>query len=547
MAARYLAAVLVPIATAAVMPVQPAILGPFFLWIALAARFLGFGSAVACSAASAASLWWIVFPRDQEPPTIHLAQIAFFLVAAGVIAALRRQRSKAALDAEQRYRSLVDLSPDGIVILDDVGTFLFANEASAHMYGFDHPSGLIGRNLDEFVHPDDREVARVALERYGTGQPTGWQVSRIIKADGSVAVLEGAGVPMRRHGRYFVQAFIRYVTPAIETAPDAILLYDTTGRCLYANAVAVAFFGHSRDRLTDRTQLDELHTALGRGSRSGEASVVTADGARRHVTISAGPYLLPQLRALLLRDITRETEAERVIHELPGRLLQAQDEERRRIGSQLHDTTAQDLVAIRLNLARVAGSPGAAGLDLMLRDAIDESLSLGDKAITEIRTLSYLLHPPMIVESGLPAALRWYAKGFEKRSGINVDLQTADDLQLAGEIGQALFRIIQEALTNIQRHSGSAVALIRIVRDNGTVHLTVRDEGHGMPAQLRNDPNALYASGVGIAGIRERVRDLGGHMEIDSTDHGTTLLVTLPRVHVGSARTSRPIGEPRLD
>jgi len=230
------------------------------------------------------------------------------------------------------------------------------------------------------------------------------------------------------------------------------------------------------------------------------------------------------------RDLTERNarkKAEQSVRQLSARLLQPQDEERRRIARQLHDTTAQNLAALRLDLSRISRWPGAA--DPAIREAIDESISMTDQSIAEIRTLAYLLHPPMIEEAGLLSSLRWYAKGFEERSGIKVMLDLPEQLErLPLETETAVFRIVQEALTNVQRHSGSAVATIRLLKKPDALELEVHDEGRGMPAGLRTPEELRLGSGVGIAGMIERVRDLDGHMEYQSPGGGTRLLVTLP-------------------
>lgn len=153
-----------------------------------------------------------------------------------------------------------------------------------------------------------------------------------------------------------------------------------------------------------------------------------------------------------------------------------------------------------------------------------------DQSIAEVRTLAYLLHPPLIDEAGLLPSLQWLSRGFEERSGIKVTLEAPEELdRLPGESETALFRIVQEALTNIQRHSGSAVAHIRLSPQSKHLQLEIEDQGHGLPEHLRGQgADTLAAAGVGIAGMQQRIRELGGNLEIASTDHGTKIAVTLP-------------------
>jgi len=206
-------------------------------------------------------------------------------------------------------------------------------------------------------------------------------------------------------------------------------------------------------------------------------------------------------------------------------LLQTQDEERRRIARELHDSTGQKLAALAMNLSLVGKS--AEALATPGRKALAESLALLDQSSQEIRTLSYLLHPPLLDERGLAVAVRWFADGFSQRSGVQVKLEMPPDLpRLPEEIETALFRIVQEGLTNTHRHSGSSTATIRLILEQNHVRLEVQDAGKGLPQSRTN--GHMDALGVGITGMRERVKQLGGQMEMETGAHGTTVRVTVP-------------------
>jgi len=166
------------------------------------------------------------------------------------------------------------------------------------------------------------------------------------------------------------------------------------------------------------------------------------------------------------------------------------------------------------------------------RGALTESISLAEQAITEIRTLSYLLHPPLLDEAGLLSALRWYAAGFAERSGIKVDLELPEPFErLPLDTETALFRIVQESLINIHRHAGSATARIRLRRDGETLVLEIEDRGHGIPnTSHERIMNGGGVVGVGIAGMSERIEQLGGRLEIESGDQGTSVRARLPLV-----------------
>lgn len=285
-----------------------------------------------------------------------------------------------------------------------------------------------------------------------------------------------------------------------------------------------------------------------RGKRSGDASYLQwpeEERARNYDVAQGGPSMRyemfqpalerwfeirsfsPQFGqfAHLFTDITDRRKNEQAVRSLSARLLRVQDDTRRRLARELHDTVGQNLAAVRMNLAVMKRS----ALANQQRAAIvDDSLAATDDAISQVRTLSFLLHPPMLEEAGLLTALRWYVEGFERRSGITTTLEVDEDLgPLPRQLGITVVRIVQECLTNIQRHSGSTTASV-VLRRGMHLLLEIADQGKGLPRNLREDHDALLASGVGIAGMNERIRELGGELTIQSTDQGTTLRVTLP-------------------
>jgi|GEM_PF-1376040 PAS domain S-box-containing protein len=227
----------------------------------------------------------------------------------------------------------------------------------------------------------------------------------------------------------------------------------------------------------------------------------------------------------LVKDITERKLAEDSLRELSGRLLKLQDEERRRIARDLHDSTSQTVAALLLQLKALQNSLRVR--DSKKQSALEECMRLAEQCGSEIRTVAYLLHPPMLDEAGLNSALRWYVRGFAERSGIDVSIHVAPELQrLPSEIEIALFRIIQEALANIHRHSGSPTADIRIALTSKELVLEVKDQGCGMPPEVAQQKGGRL--GVGIRGMRERVRQLGGELHIFSGREGATVRATLP-------------------
>lgn len=223
-------------------------------------------------------------------------------------------------------------------------------------------------------------------------------------------------------------------------------------------------------------------------------------------------------------ELVRQTE---VVRELSARLLQIQDEERRRIARELHDSVGQMLAAVSMNLSQVNREVQA--LTPPSARALEDNIGMVEQISTEIRTISHLLHPPLLDEVGLQSALRWFIEGFCERSKINVDLELPDDFgRLPRNLEITLFRVVQECLTNIHRHSGSSTAAIRVARSEKEVRLEVRDAGKGIPADTQNSLAAGKLAGVGLRGMSERLRQMGGQLQVTSNGTGTQVLATLP-------------------
>jgi CheY-like chemotaxis protein len=209
---------------------------------------------------------------------------------------------------------------------------------------------------------------------------------------------------------------------------------------------------------------------------------------------------------------------------LSSRLLIAQDEERRRISRELHDSVGQSLAAVQMNLYSLLKSqPESSPLTKSIRDSID----IVDQATQELRTVSYLLHPPILDLAGLASAVQWYAEGFAKRSGLDVDVQIPANMKRFESVREtALFRVVQECLTNVHRYAAASMVWICVVQESDELRLQVRDNGKGFPA----DDLSMNAArvGVGIPGMRQRLRELGGRLDIQSNSNGTVVTAFLP-------------------
>jgi PAS domain S-box-containing protein len=222
-------------------------------------------------------------------------------------------------------------------------------------------------------------------------------------------------------------------------------------------------------------------------------------------------------------DVEDRKRAEEELRQLSGQLLRLQDEERRRIARELHDSTGQDLVALATTLSQLrAFIPSSSRKS---RKLASQCQALVDLCIRQVRTLSYLLHPPMLDEAGLEDAIRHYAVGFTERTGIGVELNISPRVaRMKPDVELALFRVVQESLTNIQRHSGSPQAKIRIECDLGKIRLEISDKGSG----ISGSGKMFSGLGVGIPSMHERVTLIGGQLDIESSSSGTTVRVTIP-------------------
>jgi signal transduction histidine kinase len=231
------------------------------------------------------------------------------------------------------------------------------------------------------------------------------------------------------------------------------------------------------------------------------------------------------------RDLAR-------IRELTGSLLQLRDDERRKLARDLHDSMGQLLAAVSIDLSFAERE--SASLSPKAAKAVHEAADLVQQIIKEVRTISHLLHPPLLDEAGLGSAIRCYLDGYAERSNVAVTFEfPADFGRLPIEVETAIFRIVQEALTNVHRHSGSPSARICIRRDFQFVEVTVEDYGKGIPSKGLSDLKSNGRSGVGIRGMRERVKQFGGSLEISSNGHGTLLVA---RLHVAESSVAATKG-----
>jgi len=245
--------------------------------------------------------------------------------------------------------------------------------------------------------------------------------------------------------------------------------------------------------------------------------------------------ILVQTLETRIADRTQELqEATEKLRELSGKLLRTQDEERRRIARELHDGVGQLLAAMNMNFSNLKNELDGVGEEAFRY--VDENVALVEQASQEIRTISHLLHPPLLDVMGLESALRWYVDGYSKRSKITVEMELTPGFSdgLPRDFALSLFRIVQECLTNIHRHSESASAHIVVQRSPGEITLGINDDGKGIPLEIQSKISSGASSGVGLRGIRERIRQFGGRLEVHSGEGGTQIIATLPLPKRGS-------------
>jgi signal transduction histidine kinase len=236
---------------------------------------------------------------------------------------------------------------------------------------------------------------------------------------------------------------------------------------------------------------------------------------------------LHQKNLQILRQAEALEAANRGLRELSSQLMRVQDEERRRIARELHDSTGQVLALLSMNLSAL--ELDAKGMSVEGGRTLAESIELVDQISGELRAISYLLHPPLLDEMGLPSALRWFSDGFEHRSGIRVNLQLDSGFgRMSRDLETAIFRIVQESLTNIHRHAGSPTATIRLVQGGDTITLQIEDEGKGIAPEKLSEAASVGVPGVGLQGMRERVESFRGEFDITSGEKGTRIDITLP-------------------
>src|SRR5579872_457271 len=308
--------------------------------------------------------------------------------------------------------------------------------------------------------------------------------------------------------------------------------------CFLVNAVLIWLGEANRRKQMRLNEVVDALTAEVREKQEAQQELRIAHGELEHRVLLRTQELSQALGRLRAEASVRQHTEERLRH-LSLRLMTLQDEERRRIARELHDTCGQTLAAMKMSIALVRqGDKSAPGFQLL----IDDLNALTDEALQEVRTASYLLHPPLLDEAGIASAARWFVEGFSRRSGIRVQCEIPEKMDRPSRPCElVLFRILQEGLTNVHRHSGASAARVRLDRNSDHMELEIADNGKGISEERRRQFENSGKSGVGITGMRERVHELGGHLEVRSLHPGTSVCVALPLANPATVTASSSV------
>jgi len=512
---------------------------------------------------------------------LHVSGSAFEIGFNGMHRLTVRKKGEETLRrSEEQFLKLIQDLHVGILLLGPATEAKFANQAALDMFGLRWEEAL-GNNISQTFTPireDGTKIlssmlpgARAITTRQTIrNQVVGWrrpesndvlwtlidaipqltdqgEVTTVILSLTNITVMKRAEEALRSSEELF-RTLVQY-------SNVGVVLYGPNQEIQFANQASLVMFGRKEEEVLGKKGIDLSMTPLNQDGTEMPISmraVPRAFAARQAILnevtgwrgAGSNDVLWLQGEAVPLFDengeverlitsfvdITKRKQTEEALHQLSTRLLQLQDEERRRLGRELHDVLAQKVLAVNLDLAQVARS--SVPLDKHAKQALSEARSILREMSREIRTLSYALHPPVLDELGLISAIQEFAAGFSARSGIalEMDLQAGFG-RLSQEAETALFRIVQESLLNIQRHSGSKTAKIRLDGDSDGVELQVSDRGRGIcrrRVERGSRPGARL--GVGILGMRERMAQLGGKLEVESSSSGTTVRATIPLV-----------------
>lgn len=499
---------------------------------------------------------------------------------------------KALRVSEEKFRSAMTNMAEGLVMLDAHGRITYVNPAAETLFGWCSAEllGQDIHEKTHYQRPDGSPYAAIdcsLLRVLRGGGAVREQEDLFIRKDGSFFPVVFSASPVKTEGAtgmvvcFRDDAKRRQAEEALrqseriyraigESIDYGVWICDDQRRNVYASPSFLQLIGLTQQQCSDygwayamdSEEANATKEAWQECVREGKAweretRVRAADGHWHHLLSRGVPIRDSQGKTLywagINLDIQHRKEAERQLQqlveslesrvsertlelesataklrELTGKLLQTQDEERRRIARELHDDVGQLVVAMSMNLTGIVNEKEA--LSAQARQFLEQNQALLEQASREIRTMAHLLHPPLLDEVGLDSALRWYIDGFCDRSKVSVETKLASGFSedLPRDMALSVFRIVQESLTNIHRHSESPTALVQIDRSPSEITLVVEDEGKGIPAQVQSKISSGELTGVGLRGMRERVRQFGGHLDVGSNGHGTRVVAVLP-------------------
>jgi PAS domain S-box-containing protein len=490
-------------------------------------------------------------------------------------ASLRRNQDIEALLAqmeshlkEEQFRLFMEVVPDyAIFMLDPEGRISTWNAGAARTKGYS-ASEIIGRHFSCFYPWEDalsgkpQRLLGLAIKN-GHVEDEGWRVRK----DGTtfwanvtiVAVRDHSGkllgfgkvthdLTEKRRAELALSRSENQFRLMAEAVRDyAIFMLDPDGHVTTWNTGAERIHGYGigeilgrhfscfypEDEVRAGHPARELREALQNGGLEDEGWRRRKDGSLFWANVILTPVRNSESKligfAKITRDMTERMQKERSLRELSLHLLQMQDEERKRIGRDLHDTLGQCVTAMKIGLDTLASTAGKR--DASMNGQIQQCVGLAEECLREVRTLSYLLYPPMLEEIGLQSAISWYLEGFAGRSGIKATFEASPEFgRLSRETELALFRVLQESLTNVHRHSGSKTAHVQLANNDGKAILEITDQGRGFSAEILEEWGKSWqrAVGVGLRGMRERLEQLGGSLEIVSSKEGTRVIASVP-------------------
>jgi len=398
-----------------------------------------------------------------------------FGAAAGLMLMMIARITESLRASQRRFSGILAISAEAVISMDANHSITLFNRAAENMFGYT-AAEILGQPLDLLIPKRFREVHNEHVARFARSDKDSLLMSDRRRVFG-----------LRKDGGEF------HMAASISKL----------------NIAGEAIFTVICNDVTEAVQADEQ---LRRSHEDLELRVRERTAA------------LEAINEFLQLEILERKRAEEEIQDLSRRMMRVQEEERRNLARELHDGATQNLVTLSLHMGRMSRDPSAVSPAVL-----EEWMRLAEQSANELRTVSYLLHPPLLEELGLSLTLRAYVEGFAKRTGLQVTLHSQGELDNLGfDIELAVFRILQEALSNVHRHSGSVTATVRISYDGHILRLQIADQGHGIPA-------GMDRSGVGLGSMRERARLLKGQLVIETGSTGTTVKIELPVAHPESS------------